>query len=182
MKEKELLLHGALGAGSQFDGLTTLLAPHCRVHTLDFEGHGNSPIKERPFRFAHFAENVIEYLDSRALEGVHIFGHSMGGHVGLYLARHYPERVHSVFTFGVKFTWTPAIAERENGMLVPEKMRDKVPRYVRTLGERHRAAGWENVVAKIKEQHLFIGKIMRCNTRGYNSIKQSPMITVGPKA
>jgi hypothetical protein len=36
------------------------------AHTLDFEGHGTSPLKNRLLRLAHFAENVIrkKHLDS----------------------------------------------------------------------------------------------------------------------
>jgi len=174
-----LLLHGALGASSQFAPLAPLLEVYHRVHTLDFEGHGDAPLQARPFRFSHFAENVIEYLDNRSIEAAHIFGHSMGGHVGLYLARHYPGRVLSVFPFGVKFTWTPAIAERENSMLIPEKMRAKVPHYVQTLENRHAAAGWENVVEKIREQHLYLGENAPLTDEDLQQISQRVRVGLG---
>src|SRR5574341_2268135 len=93
LKPRLLLLHGAVGAGSQFDFLLPLLGERYEVHRLDFEGHGVSPLRGRPFRTEHLAENVAEYLDRSALESVDIFGYSMGGYVALYLAHAQPQRV-----------------------------------------------------------------------------------------
>lgn len=156
-REILLLLHGALGASTQFSPLIPLLQEPFEVHTLDLEGHGTSPIKDRPLRLNHFAENVIEYLDSHGVDKANIFGHSMGGHTGLYLARFFPGRVKGIFTFGTKFTWTPEIAEKENAFLVPEKMQEKVPRFVKTLQERHTASGWEHLLEKVREMHVDMG-------------------------
>src|SRR4051794_1738958 len=91
-----LLLHGALGASDQFDSLVPLLAPRYDLHWLDFEGHGAAPLRGRPFRMEHFAENVQDYLRGRGLGPVHIFGYSMGGYVACTLARWQPELVTSL--------------------------------------------------------------------------------------
>src|SRR5258706_11557389 len=58
-----LLLHGALGSSDQLAELSELLTQHYNVHTFDFEGHGKTSSRERPFRIEHFAENILEYLD-----------------------------------------------------------------------------------------------------------------------
>src|SRR5262245_22601363 len=100
-----LLLHGALGTSSQFDELKKLLQQDFEIVALDFEGHGNSPMKDRPFRIQHFAENVLEFLDERRIDSIHIFGYSMGGHVALTLASTHPRKVKSVFTIATKFQW-----------------------------------------------------------------------------
>ncbi len=65
-----LLLHGALGASTQFKTLIPLLRDKYDVHTLDFEGHGSSPPKNRPFRSKHFAENVLNYMKMKCLTTV----------------------------------------------------------------------------------------------------------------
>ena len=91
-----MLLHGALGAQLQFEPLLPYLKNVFDIHTLEFEGHGASPLKNRPFRMKHFAENVIDYLDENKIATACIFGHSLGGHVGLYLARFFPDRVSGV--------------------------------------------------------------------------------------
>jgi pimeloyl-ACP methyl ester carboxylesterase len=110
-REILLLLHGALGASTQFTPLIPLLEEPFEVHTLDLEGHGTSPLKDRPFRLNHFAENVIEYLDNHALDKANIFGHSMGGHTGLCLARFFPGRVKGVFTFFFNPEWFSLLGE-----------------------------------------------------------------------
>ena len=43
-----ILLHGVLGASTQFKSLVPLLREKYDVHTLDFEGHGSSSPKNRP--------------------------------------------------------------------------------------------------------------------------------------
>jgi pimeloyl-ACP methyl ester carboxylesterase len=88
-----LLLHGTAASKAQFNELVPLLSPHFAVHTLDFEGHGSSPERDRPFSIEHFAENVVNYLDSHHLIYSYFFDYIMGGYVALYLALVQPERV-----------------------------------------------------------------------------------------
>ncbi|RLB84543.1 MAG: alpha/beta hydrolase, partial [Deltaproteobacteria bacterium] len=128
-----LLLHGALGSMSQFSALIPFLEDKYRIHTLDFEGHGSSPPKDRLFSGEHFGENVLDYLDTNELEHVNVFGYSMGGHVALYLARKWPERIHSIFTLATKFLWTPEIAAHEITFLDPDTIQEKAPRFAMVL-------------------------------------------------
>jgi pimeloyl-ACP methyl ester carboxylesterase len=153
-----LLLHGALGSKSQFSSLIPLLEESFQIHTLDFEGHGSAPLKKRPFRMDHFAENVLDYLDQNSLHRVDIFGYSMGGHVGLYLAKKHRERVHRVFSLATKLLWTPEIAEREAVALEADTLLKKVPQFTKVLEERHAVSGWKNVLEKTKEMFLEQGK------------------------
>jgi pimeloyl-ACP methyl ester carboxylesterase len=153
-----ILLHGALGAGAQFDPLKMFLKDRFEVHTLDFEGHGMSPLRDRPLRMAHYAENVMAHIDQEAIPTACIFGHSLGGHVGLFLARFHPHRISGVFTLGTKFNWTPEIAEKENRLLLPEKIMEKVPQFGRQLKKRHVAAGWEALLEKQREMQLHVSR------------------------
>src|SRR5438874_2630061 len=54
-----LLLHGALGAQSQFAPLRELLRENFDVHALDFEGHGEAAPRERAFTMQSFAEENV---------------------------------------------------------------------------------------------------------------------------
>ena len=153
-----LLLHGALGSKSQFTSLTSQLKDTFRIHTLDFEGHGSAPMRDRAFRDDHFAENVTDYLDENGLGRVGIFGYSLGGHVGMYLAKTQPERVDKMFTIATKFVWTPEIADREIALLDPKKILKKVPQFARVLEERHTASGWKNVLQKTAEMFFELGR------------------------
>jgi pimeloyl-ACP methyl ester carboxylesterase len=143
-----LLLHGALGSGAQLRPLAGLLEGSFDVHLLDFEGHGAAPLRDRPFRIEHFAENVRDYLDERGIERAGFFGYSMGGYVACTLALSQPEVVEKVATLGTKFYWDEATAERECGFLDPRKIEARVPHFARALAERHSAAGWVEVLAR----------------------------------
>jgi pimeloyl-ACP methyl ester carboxylesterase len=158
LKPRLLLLHGAVGAGSQFDFLLPLLAERYEVHRLDFEGHGVSPLCARPFRTENFAENAAEYLDRNRLESVDIFGYSMGGYVALYLAHARPQRVRRIATLGTKFDWNPEVAAREVRQLDPQKIREKVPQFAYALEARHVAAGWEDVLGRTREMMTALGE------------------------
>jgi pimeloyl-ACP methyl ester carboxylesterase len=145
-KPNLLLLHGAIGTADQFAALVPLLSDRFTVHTLDFEGHGAAPLTAAAFSMERFAESVREYLEQHAIEQTAIFGYSMGGYVACLLALRSPERVAGIMTLGTKFYWTPEVAEREVGLLDPQKIAAKVPRFAQVLAARHPALGWEVVL------------------------------------
>lgn len=156
-----ILLHGALGAETQFDGLGEALrglgGGWLHVHTMDFEGHGTAIVRDRPFRMAHFAENVLDHCDRHRIERAAIFGYSMGGYVGVRLAATSPGRIERVMTLGTKFRWTPEVADREARMLDPRRMEEKVPQFARALAARHAGAGWEAVLERTREMMHALG-------------------------
>jgi pimeloyl-ACP methyl ester carboxylesterase len=148
-KDKLLLLHGALGSTSQFASLIPLLEDRFEIHTLDFEGHGGSPMPSgHPFSMDGFVKNVLDYFQEHSIEQTHIFGYSMGGYVACKLALAHPELVRRIATLGTKYVWTPEIAAREIGYLDPVKIAAKVPQFAQALAERHTESGWETVVRR----------------------------------
>jgi pimeloyl-ACP methyl ester carboxylesterase len=176
-----ILLHGALGSREQFEPLVDVIKSRFDTHTLDFEGHGAIPLRHRPSRIEHFAENVLDYLNEHHLAAVSIFGHSLGGHVGVYLARFFPERVISVFTLGTKFVWTPDIAARETALMHPEIIARKVPHFARLLQQRHAAAGWEALLAKLREMQTHSGKHNSLPDEEIRAISQRVRIGLGDR-
>lgn len=176
-----ILLHGVLGASTQFKSLVPLLRDKYDVHTLDFEGHGSSSPKNRPFRPKHFAENVLEYMKMNVVKAADIFGHSMGGIIGLYLARFYPKRVKRVFTLGTKFLWTPEIAEKENVFLDPIKLTEKVPQYAIELRRRHAATGFEEILERVREMNVSLGQEDVLSDEDIQKINKKVRIGVGDR-
>jgi pimeloyl-ACP methyl ester carboxylesterase len=150
-----LLLHGALGACSQFEPLSQLLSPHFIVHTFDFEGHGRAASRNRPFRIEHFAENIVEYLDEHRLPRTHIFGYSMGGYAALYLAHIHPDRVGNVATLATKFQWNSEVAEKESAALDPETLSKKLPKFAEALAQRHGNDRWKGVLMRTADMMLW---------------------------
>ena len=175
-----LLLHGALGAADQFASLALRLADRFEVLTLDFEGHGHSPPRGRPFRIEHFAMNVVELLEERRLSDVGIFGYSMGGYVALHLALTRPELVRSVVTLATKFDWTPESAAREGRMLEPATIEAKVPHFARALATRH-PGGWQEVVLSTREMLASLGAAPLLDAERLATLDRPVRITVGDR-
>jgi pimeloyl-ACP methyl ester carboxylesterase len=152
-----LLLHGALGSSEQLAPLAERLRARLAVELLDFEGHGDAPARGRASRIEHFAENAAEAIERRLGGRAAIFGYSMGGYVALHLAAARPELVSRVATLGTKLRWSAEDAAREGEMLDAARIRAKVPRFADALAARHRAAGWEAVLAATREMMTALG-------------------------
>jgi pimeloyl-ACP methyl ester carboxylesterase len=154
-KTNLLLLHGALGSRQQLEPLANLLAErydeHYAVHLLDFEGHGTEPLRDRPFRIEHFAENVRDYLEAHSITAARIFGYSMGGFVACQLALTHPHLVRRIATLGTIFRWDADVAARERTFLDLDKIKTKVPQFAQALESRHTASDWETVVTHTSE-------------------------------
>jgi pimeloyl-ACP methyl ester carboxylesterase len=159
MSERNLLLlHGALGASSRFARLISLLDDEFDLHTLDFEGHGISPMPGGPFSMAGFVRNVLAYLQHQSIEHTHVFGYSMGGYVACLLALEHPHLVGRIATLGTKYVWNPEVAAREVGFLDIEKMVAKVPHFTQALADRHTGSDWKTVVQRTAEMMKALGQ------------------------
>ena len=116
-----LFLHGAIGAADQLQPIADQLKIKFHTHLFNFSGHGGKPQTE-PFSIPTFAAEVLNYLEEHKITKINIFGYSMGGYVALYLAKHHPEKINTIFTLATKFLWTPAIAQQEIKMLNAEQV------------------------------------------------------------
>ena len=150
------------------------------VHVLDFEGHGAAATRQRPFRIEHFAENVRDYTQERGLTGVRVFGYSMGGYVALTLAAHDESLVSCVVTLATRFHWTPDGAAKEGAMLVPDLMQEKVPRFARTLHDRH-GERWQQVVTATAEMIQHLGRQPVVDAALLERVAQRVRLVVGDR-
>jgi len=181
-KDKLLLLHGALGASSQFVPLILLLEDRFEVHTLDFEGHGRSPMPDDlPLSMDNFVSNVLGYLQAHSIQQTNIFGYSMGGYVACKMALSHPEMVRRIATLGTKYVWNPEIAAREIGFLDPEKIAAKVPQFAQALAERHTALGWETVVRRTAAMLQTLGETGGLTSADFSSLQLPVRVIVGDR-
>jgi 3-oxoadipate enol-lactonase len=87
-----------------------------RVLVPDLRGHGRSPVPAGPYAIQDLAADVLALLDRHDLPTADVAGVSLGGAVGLWLARHRPDRVRRLVAcctaahFGGRDTWGPRIA------------------------------------------------------------------------
>jgi len=155
--KKLILLHGALGSASMFDGLTEKLKGSFEVYAFNFSGHGGAPVNEEGFGIEVFAEELKAFVINNKLEGTDVFGYSMGGYVALYLAASQPNLIGKIVTLGTKLAWTAEGAEEETARLNPELIKEKVPKYAALLKERHGKKQWKQVIWQTAGMMLELG-------------------------
>jgi pimeloyl-ACP methyl ester carboxylesterase len=178
--QKLLFLHGALGSAENFTELTQLLASDFEVFTLDFEGHGLNQTSDDPLTIAGFAQQVLYFLDENKIEKMNIFGYSMGGYVGLYLAKHHTERIERLFTLATKLDWTIEGSQKEASLLNPEIIKEKVPKFAAALEKLH-GNNWGNLMFKTAEMMLELGKTPAMKNGDFSQITTPTLMAVGDK-
>ncbi len=178
---KLLLLHGALGAKSQFAGIEQSLAGSLEVYSLNFSGHGGEPLPEVPFSIELFAGDVLRWLDANKIDKINLFGYSMGGYVALYLALKHPDKIGKIFTLATKLEWSEEISAREVKMLDAVKIKEKVPKFAEELSQRHGADKWEAVLGKTAEMMINLGRKNRLTPEDYTKIEHDVTLGVGDR-
>ena len=143
-----LFLHGALYESTTFGPVIERLPDRIAPHAFDFPGHGSASFPDEDFSIPLFGESTIREMDRLGMERGAIFGFSMGGYVGLWLARHHPGRVERVMTLGTKMDWNPEGAAREVKMLDHETIDRKVPQFGAALRARHGEDRWVEVLQR----------------------------------
>ena len=151
-----IILHGALGAKSQFEQLTSQLTDHFKVYTFDFSGHGSKAVDSVDFSIELFAKDLKEFMQQHAIQKPLIFGYSMGGYVALKLESMEAGSFEKIVTLGTKFDWTPESAEKEAKMLNAEKILEKVPAFASYLKSLH-GEDWKVVLERTAKMMLELG-------------------------
>ena len=152
-----------------------------RTIIVELEGHGGTPLRNRPLRIESFAAAVLEAMDEASVSQADVFGYSMGGYVALYLAATSPDRVRRVSTLATKLEWTPEIAARERSMLDAATIRAKVPKFAAALEARHTAVGWEALLTKTAELIRGLGAAPLITDDLLATIRQPTRIAVGDR-
>ncbi|WP_099041934.1 alpha/beta fold hydrolase [Mycobacterium neglectum] len=91
-----LLLHAALHDHTDFDSVRAELAQGRRVLTLDWPGHGASPLPSVPLRAVQFGDLLVEFAELLDLHNLVVVGNSVGGYAACRLALERQERVSGV--------------------------------------------------------------------------------------
>ncbi|HZP17001.1 MAG TPA: alpha/beta hydrolase [Terriglobales bacterium] len=81
-----VLLHGIARDWKSFGVLLPELSAQHHIFALDFRGHGASGRVARGYRMHQFASDVVEFFRTMLPNGAAVFGHSLGGMVGLEVA------------------------------------------------------------------------------------------------
>lgn len=179
--KKLLLLHGAIGAASQFDKLKDELKDEYEIYTMNFSGHGGEKIPDEKFSIKLFADDVINFLEKNNLENIDVFGYSMGGYVALYIASLHKNRINRIFTTATKFDWNEESSVKESKMLNPAKIEEKIPAFAKSLEKRHSPADWKTNLNKTAEMMIDLGKKPLLTDEVFEKIENEVLISVGDK-
>ena len=176
-----LLLHGALGAKNQFLPLTGKLNSSFIIHTINFSGHGGAALPAQPLSIPLFAEEVLHYMSTNNITQASIFGYSMGGYVGMYLAKQHAEKVNKIITLASKFYWDEAIAAREIKMLDADTLETKVPAFAHQLAARHAPTDWKLLLQETAIMMTALGKNNTLQIEDYASIDNNCLLMLGDR-
>ncbi len=176
-----LLLHGAIGAKDQLEPLAAVLKDDFIVHTLSFTGHGGNSIPDRPFSIELFTLDVLRYMEIHNIEQANIFGYSMGGYVGFYLAKYHPEKILKLATLATKVHWDEAIAAKETKLLNAGILEQKLPAFAAQLAQRHEPEDWKMVLSKVCEMLVQLGNKNTLLADDYTSINTSCLVMLGDR-
>lgn len=91
--EPLLLLHGGLGSIDMFRPLLPALAAKRQVIAVDLQGHGRTPLGDRPIDLVAMGDDMAAVLQHVGVEKADVLGYSLGGGVAFQLAVQHPEKV-----------------------------------------------------------------------------------------
>lgn len=109
-----LILHGLMGSLSNFEGVVdffskkkyNVLLPELPIYTL--------PLLKTNIK--NLALYIKDFIAHKKFQNVFLLGNSLGGHVALYLAKHFPELVK-----GMILTGSSGLYEKSLGSSYPKK-------------------------------------------------------------
>ncbi len=177
MKKDLIVLHGALGASRQFEGLRCILERDFNVHLMDFNGHGGK-VPDENFGIHQFAHQLELFLKEKELVQPAVFGYSMGGYVALYLESRMPGTFAKIMTLGTKFFWNPESSVRESSFLNADKILEKVPAYAEFLKELH-GSSWIQTLNATRNMMISLGNQPLLSETSLVKIEASCLISVG---
>ncbi|MBP0582159.1 alpha/beta fold hydrolase [Labrys sp. LIt4] len=91
--EPLLLLHGGLGSIDMFQPVMPVLAAHRQIIAVDLQGHGRTPLGQRPIDLKAIGDDMGQILAKLGYGQVDVLGYSMGGGVAFQLAAQHPDKV-----------------------------------------------------------------------------------------
>lgn len=88
-----VFIHGLASYMPAWKRNIPFLKKHFRCIPIDLPGYGKSSKGDYPVSMNFYADIIIQFLDKLGLKQVIVAGHSMGGHISIFTALKYPERI-----------------------------------------------------------------------------------------
>jgi len=91
-----VLLHGLGRRWQVFLPVIPALSLRWHIFAPDLRGHGKSSRVARGYRGSQYSEDIARFLRERVPSPAVLFGHSLGGMLGMWVAAHHPELVRAL--------------------------------------------------------------------------------------
>jgi pimeloyl-ACP methyl ester carboxylesterase len=92
-----VLIHGGGSTiESNFFRVLPLFSKTHRVIAMEEQGHGHTPVIDRPFTFENSADDIAALLDFLKVDKADIFGFSNGGNIAMQIAIRHPKKVNKL--------------------------------------------------------------------------------------
>lgn len=141
-----LLLHAALQTGESMEPLRALLAPlGLRLITLDQRGHGLTANPGRTLSVAQLADDVAALIDHLGLVQPLAAGFSLGGIVGIELARR------GLLSGLVVLASRIHTAPKGRDSFDPAAIAARSPQWAAQLAEKHQEVAWQELATELGE-------------------------------
>ncbi len=106
-----VFIHGFPFDRTMWSAQVSAIGASARVITYDHRGLGKSPLREQPFLFESFVDDLMALLDQLHIEKAILCGLSMGGYVALRATERHPERVKGLVLCDTKSDADPDAAK-----------------------------------------------------------------------
>jgi pimeloyl-ACP methyl ester carboxylesterase len=88
-----LFIHGLAADHTSWKNQIEYFASRYQLILPDLPGSGESSYDGEPLQIDDMADAMLEIIQEEGLNQVLLFGHSMGGYIGLSITRRYPDKV-----------------------------------------------------------------------------------------
>lgn len=92
-----VLLHGGSNRWQSFEGVfSELVAYGTRLFAPDLRGHGKSQWVPNRYRLQDYTDDIAAFIEGQVGSPVFLFGHSLGGMIGLMVAAQHPDLIRAI--------------------------------------------------------------------------------------
>lgn len=174
--EKLILIHGALGNGSEFNDIIPFLNKDYEVVVYEIPHHNKDYNGETAFLIRDIVQDFLQFLKQHG--SAYIYGFSLGGYIAIAAAIQDESNIKGIITQGTQFKWSPERAKIEIENLGIDFLSQKVKSFYDYLDELH-GEFLPDLLDKTKGFMLELGNNPIITPDSIKNIKVPVRITLG---
>lgn len=140
-----VFLPGLASSKEQWNTFLPLVPPNFGVISIELRSHGKNEISITPLTIEQMTKDVMDVVQQSKATTVHLVGYSLGGYIGLNLARKRLDIVKSLTMHATKFFWNEAIYTTMNMLVSPHLLLEKNPKAAQFMLQDH-GEKWQEVL------------------------------------